>query len=248
MDSPVGLREDRGVGDDSSVLRVVDTTQNQLATGAMVGVLAQPERENVLVNEVLVHDVVPDRGNSIFGDALEGKTEDTVESSSDEGDSRLGGGLSEGLVGNFKVGNVEDISRKESGEASSSILDRELLAIGLVGRRCGGVVLVVGLAGNISTPAGGRRNPKVGGPSVKDDSEVLGGAPEGDGAVVLGVTQIDKIDAVGLLFHTITVTKGVDARGHLDVVVLGGGHGDPDKAGEARRHQKREQANFHHGS
>ena len=237
---PVGLREEGSVGDLTSVLGVVNTTQDQLTTGAVVGVLGQPEGENVLVNELLVHDVVPDGGDGVDGDGLESKTEDTIELGSKEGDSRLGGGLSEGLVGDMEVRDVEDIGGKETRKTTSSVLDLKVLTIGRRGGGSSGVVLVVGLTSDVTTATGGGRDPKVGGTSVKDDSEWLGGGTELDGTIVLRVTQINKLNGVGVirgLLHAIPVTDGIKTVRHLDVV-LGGGHRDPDEVGTAGRHEK----------
>ena len=98
IDGPVSLREERGIGDGTSVVRGIDTSQNELASDRRSVIFAQPEGEDVVLDEVLVHNIVPDRGDRIHRDALEGKTKDTIKGSSNKGNSGLASGLSEDLV------------------------------------------------------------------------------------------------------------------------------------------------------
>ena len=244
VDGPVGLREERSIGDDTSVLGVVDTTEDQLTTGAVVGVLGQPEGENVLVNELLVHDVVPDGGDRVDRDGLESKTEDTIKLGSNEGDSGLGGGLSEGLAGDVEVGETEGILSEETGEPASTVLNLEVLAVGDGGGGGSAVVLVVSLTRDVTTTTGGGRNPKVGGTGIEDNGEGLRGSSKRNGTIVLGVTHIDELDGVGVVLDTISVTDSVNTSGHLHVA-LRGSHGDPDEVGAACRHEKGEKEVLH---
>jgi hypothetical protein len=83
------------------------------------------------------------------------------------------------------VANLEDVVGDEALNSARSVLDGELRAVGLVGGGLGRVELGVGAAGSRGALGGG--DPQVGGSSVEDNLEGLGGVAEGDGAVVLGI-------------------------------------------------------------
>ena len=55
----------------------------------------------------------------------------------------------------------------------------------LVGRRLGGVILIVQVAGDVEEAAVRRWHPQVGAASVKDDLEFLRGGPQPDFAIIL---------------------------------------------------------------
>jgi hypothetical protein len=82
----------------------------------------------------------------INADALEGETHKAVERGNDEGKSGLLGDLSENLVLDTSTGNGNSVLREEAGNLTGAVLDGELLTVGNVGGRLGGVILGVEIA------------------------------------------------------------------------------------------------------
>lgn len=177
VDLPVGLAPEGKLDHLASVVALIDATEGSLGLLALVGV-AEVEGENRLVQETLLEHVVEGRDYSLDTDSVVAKTHDTIEPAEGKGKTRLGGGLSEVLVLDLEVADLEDILRDEAAERTGSIADLELGAVLLVGRRRRRVVLGVKVAGN--RVAALRWDPEVGASRVENDLEGLGRSSERD--------------------------------------------------------------------
>lgn len=192
---PVALFGDGHVGEGTRVQGGVGAAEDQLTTiggGAGAG---QVEGEHGLVDQTLGDHVVEDGSHVINGQGLVGHAEDAVEVGIVEVGARLVGGLCEGLALDGQAVDVDGIGGQVAGEAASSVLDGEGLAVGHVGGASAGVVLVVGQAGIALAGVGG--HPQVGGAGVEQHLEALGRSADSDGAVVGHVHVVGQL----LLVH-----------------------------------------------
>lgn len=132
IDDPVGVVNQRNVGEGGGVEGRVNTAQNEGgAVGASSG--AQEEGEGRILDESLLDHVLEGSGGEIGGDVLESHTEDTVELSSDEGKTVELVHLGEGLGLDNDASHIQIIGVFESGARSRSVLDGKLSAVGLEG-------------------------------------------------------------------------------------------------------------------
>jgi hypothetical protein len=229
---PVSLTGDIEVGEISSVVSLVNSSEDELTTNASIGVSVQPEGKCGGGDEVLSNHVVEHGNDAIDSDGLESKTEDTIELSEHESKSRLLGGLSKGLLLDLETCNGNNILGEETAHGTRTVLDAESSSIGNVGRTLGRVVFVVEVAGDDNERALGRRNPQVAGSSVEDNLESLSGGSNGDGSIVLSI--INVVDGeihrgsgehvgsvVGSASH---LSRGASILGNGDLVELSTGH------------------------
>jgi len=177
---------------------LINSSEDELATSAGVGVSVQPESEGGLGDQVLSNHVVENGDNIVDRDGLESKTKDTIELSKHEGESRLVSGLSENLVSHLESRDGDGILGEETAHLSRTILNLEVSSIGNVGRALVRVVLVVEVAWDHNKAALGTGDPQVAGSSVKHNQEILSWGSDGDGSVVLGIIHVADGDISGV--------------------------------------------------
>ncbi|KAH8635642.1 Vacuolar protease A [Alternaria alternata] len=131
---PVGLAPEGKLDHLASVVALVDATKGSLGLLALVGV-AKVEGENRLVQETLVKHVVKGRDYALDTNSVVAKTHDAVEPTKGEGKTGLGRRLSEVLVLDLEVANLEDVLRDKAAERAGSVADLEVGAVLLVCRR-----------------------------------------------------------------------------------------------------------------
>lgn len=169
---PVSLAAEGDVGDLALVVRGIEATKGSLALITFLVGVAEVEGEDRLVNSLLVNKVVEGGNNLVDGNGVVTKTEDTVEAAEGKGKAGLASSLGKVLLLDLKVANGDVILGDETSQAARAVVDLELGAVGLVGRRRRRVVLGVQVACNAAALLG--RNPQVGATSVQDNLEGLG--------------------------------------------------------------------------
>lgn len=169
---PVGLTAEGDGGQLALVVVLVNTTKGSHRAVAILVGIAKVESKHGLINLLLVHHVVERRDYLVDGDGVIAQTQDTVELTEDEGKAGLLGCLSEVLVLNLDVTNLDGVLRHETTQATRSVSDGEFGAVLLVGRRRRGLVLVVKETGDGAALR--RRHPQVGATRVQNDLELLG--------------------------------------------------------------------------
>jgi hypothetical protein len=180
---PVGLAAQGDLGDLAGVVVLVNTTEDNLGVVSTVGI-AQVEGEYLVVQKLLVDHLVERRDNAVDRDSVVAETQNAVKPAKGESQTRLAGGLGKVLVLNADVTDGNSVLGDETAQATGSVADLELGAILLEGRRRGGVVLGVEIAGDAT--AGLRWHPEVGAASVEDNLEVLGRGTDLDLGEVCG--------------------------------------------------------------
>lgn len=161
LEFPVSLRGDRGIGEGTSVVVWISTTQNELTTlaWASVHITVKPECKDCLIDEALGHEVVPNWGYMVNGDGVEGKSEDTIKSSSNESDSRFCGDFSKVLSFDHNSTNSDLIVTDEALGSSRTILNGKGSTVGLVGTGVGRIIFGVKITGEFPVGTFGGRNP-----------------------------------------------------------------------------------------
>lgn len=218
VDLPVGLAAEGNLGQLASVVVLVDTTEQGLALSTLVVGVAEVEAEDGLVEKTLVNHAVERRNNAVDGDGVIAKTHDTVETAKGEGKTGLRGRLSEQLVLDLEVADLNGVLADVALKAARAVPDGEVGTVLLVGGRLAVVVLGVEVAGNGAAVTAG--NPQVGATGVQNDLELLRRSADGDLREVLSVEEVADGDGVaallrldgGLLEHLIGVALGADAH------------------------------------
>ena len=218
VDLPVSLAAEGNLGQLAGVVVLVDTTEQGLALGTLIVGVAEVEAEDGLVEKTLVDHAVERRHNAVDGDGVIAKTHDAVETTKGEGKTGLRGRLSEELVLDLEVANLNGVLADVALEAAGAIPDGEVGAVLLVGGRLAVVVLGVEVAGNGAAVTAG--NPQVGATSVQNDLELLRRSADGDLREVLSVEEVADGNGVaallgldgGLLEHLVGVALGADAH------------------------------------
>lgn len=182
VDLPVGLAAERDLGELSSVVALVNTTKGSLRGITVLAGITQIKGKYGLVKSLLVQQVVERGHNLVHRDGVETETEDTIEFAKGESQTRLAGGLGKVLVLDFEVTDGDNIVRDKALQAARAVLDGELTAVLLEGRRGRRVVLAVQITSDRA--AGRRGNPQVRATSVQDDLEALRGCADGNLRVV----------------------------------------------------------------
>jgi hypothetical protein len=218
VDLPVGLAAEGNLGQLASVVVLVDTTEQGLALSALIVGVAEVEAEHGLVEQTLVDHAVERRDNAVHGDGVVAETHDTVEAAEGESEAGLRGSLSEQLVLDLEVADLDGVLADVALKAAGAIPDGEVGAVLLVGGRLAVVVLGVQVAGNGAAVTAG--NPQVGATGVQNDLELLRRSADGDLGEVLsveevadgnGVTALLRLDG-GVLEHLLDVALGADAH------------------------------------
>ena len=173
-DLPVGGRGEGDPGEVSGVLGLVPAADGELT----VGLVAEVEGEDALVDLALVDEVLEGGGGLVDGDGVEGEAEDAVEVAGLVGDAEAGGilHLGKALGLNVKTGHVGGVDGPVSGDGPGAVLDGEGGVVDDVGGGLGAVVLALAAddgATAVGAVLGG--DPEVGGAGVEDDLEGLGG-------------------------------------------------------------------------
>lgn len=172
---PVGLAAERDLGDLASVLLIVDTAKHNLGLAVLV---SEIEREDGLINELLLNHLVERRGDAIHSDPRVAETENAIKATKGESQAGLAGSLGKELVVDGNVTNGHSVLRDEAAETTRAILNLKARAVLLVCRRLGRLVLVVEVAGDGAALGGG--NPEVGAAGIQNYLEGLGWRSEGD--------------------------------------------------------------------
>lgn len=175
---PVGLASQRELGELAGVVVLVDTTEDGLGLSLLVVGVAEVEGEDRLVEQVLVNHRVERRGDLVDTDGVVSKTEDTVEAAEGESQARLLSGLTEELVLDLDVTNLDSVLRDVTLNSTRAVADGKVGAVLLVRRRVAVVVLVVEIASDGTAVR--RGDPQVGAASVEDDLELLGRVADGN--------------------------------------------------------------------
>eukprot|EP00916_Digyalum_oweni_P022447 GHVL01037209.1.p2 GENE.GHVL01037209.1~~GHVL01037209.1.p2 ORF type:complete len:328 (-),score=26.81 GHVL01037209.1:337-1320(-) len=173
LDLPVPLFGDWQVGEVARVFLGVTASQDQLSSLRCLGVSVKVEGESWLGDQALRYSVVERGHDSVHRDGLVAQSQDSVKLRGNEGDARLLGGLSEGLLLNLHAADSEGVGAEESSQTASAILDGEDGAVSNVGVGLSAVVFVVKQAGDIGELAFLRGHPQVGRAGVKHHLEVL---------------------------------------------------------------------------
>jgi len=121
---PVGFRGDGGILERAGEFGRVDGAKSQFSSVASSG-LGQPESENGLGDETLAHQVVPNRSDVVDRDGFISHSEDSVEFGNDEGDSRFRSRFGENLVLDEESSKIDGVLAQETGQRTSSVLNRE---------------------------------------------------------------------------------------------------------------------------
>ena len=169
---PVGLAAEGDLDELASVVVLVDTTEGSLGVIALLVGVTQVEGEDRLIQEALVQHVVKGRDHLVNRDGVITQTQNTIESAEGKGQSRLASSLSEVLLLDLQVADLQSILRDETAQATGTILDGKLGAVLLVCARRRGVIFAVEEASNRTALRGW--NPQVGTTCVKNDLEGLG--------------------------------------------------------------------------
>lgn len=106
---PVCLAAERDLGHGTSVVILVDSTEDGLRLGALVVGVAEVEGKDWLVKETLLNRRVERRRDLVNTDGVVTKTEDTVEAAKGKGKAGLRGGLTEELVLDLEVTNLDSV-------------------------------------------------------------------------------------------------------------------------------------------
>jgi len=131
---PVSLRSKRSICEVSSVARGISSSEGQFSSDGIAGILAQPEGEDLLIDEILGDNVVPDWSNGIDGNRLITESEKTIEFGDDPAETWFMSDLSEGLPGDLEASNVNSILAQKARNCSASILNGKGSSISLIGR------------------------------------------------------------------------------------------------------------------
>jgi hypothetical protein len=218
VDLPVSLAAEGNLGQLAGVVVLVDAAEQGLALSTLVVGVAEVEAEHGLIKKTLVNHAVERRDNAVHGDGVVAKTHDTVEAAKGEGKTGLRGSLSEQLVLDLEVANLDGVLADVALKAAGAIPDGKVGAVLLVGGRLAVVVLGVQVAGNGAAVTAG--NPQVGATGVQNDLELLRRGADGDLREVLSVEEVADGDGVaallgldgGLLEHLLGVCLGTDAH------------------------------------
>ena len=120
---PIGLASQWDLGQLSSEVILVDTTEDSFRLITLIIGVTKVEGENRLVQETLVDHTIERRNDLVDGDGIISETQNTVESA--EGESKTGflGSFSEDLVLDLEIANSHMVLGDKSAKASRAISD-----------------------------------------------------------------------------------------------------------------------------
>ena len=186
-DVPVGLLDNLMLLDDGVAQILIDTWDDHVGI-PLLGFLLKIEGEGLLGEIGFLNE----GGETINGDGVEGKTNDTVHLGDEESGTLDLLDLTEAHGGVSGITDVGVVTGDVTLDGARAVGDVEILTIGLVGGGGVWVVLRVGLASDGVAVAG--VNPEVGGTGVWDNSELLPVRAELDFDEVLGVHVVLHVD------------------------------------------------------
>lgn len=193
LEEPVRLRDQRDVLEFSVVQTVVLTAQDHQRS-FLSGVLAQEEREGVVVQQVALDDGEEEGSLSELGNCRPGHTADTIKLGENEGNSAKFGDFSEQVVIDGKSSDGDVIGTGVTRDGSTSVRELERLSDGVIGGRFVGVVGFVQVTGDGSALGGWQ--PQVAGTGIEKNGEGLRRGTDGQFSVVLGVFVV--VDHIGV--------------------------------------------------
>jgi hypothetical protein len=106
VDLPVGLAPQRKLGELAGVVKLIDTTKDNLGVGLGI---TQVEGELLLVEKVLVDHVVERWDDLVDRNRVVSKSENTVEASKSESETWLSCGFCKVLTLEFQVANLDSV-------------------------------------------------------------------------------------------------------------------------------------------
>ena len=133
----------------------------------------EPKGEEGLIKEACIEHLVEGGDDAKDADLREAHSKDSVKFCSHKGQTRLLDCLCKPLSSHVNPSKGKSIGRDEARERARAVLDGELCSVGLVALGLGGRVLAVQDAGDVEGAALCRRDPKIGGASVKNHVELL---------------------------------------------------------------------------
>lgn len=216
VDLPVGFPAERDLGHLSGVVLLVNSTEDSLRLVTVVGV-AQVESKHRLVEQTLVNHVVKRRGDAVHRDGVIAKPHDAVKTAEGEGKTRFRGCLSEELVLDLQITNLDGVLADISLKLARAVANLKLRAVLLVRTRITVVVLAVQVTSDRAAVLA--RHPQVGAAGVQYNLELLRRRTDLDLGEVLGVQEVADSDRVALLRlegllleHLFHITLGPDAH------------------------------------
>lgn len=182
---PIGLTAEGDLGHLPCEVALVDAAEDSFGIITFLVSITQVKRKDWFIQQALVNHVVKGRDDLIDGDRVKAQTKDAVKATKGESKAGFACCLSEVLLLDLQVTNLQGVLRDETAEAAGAISDRKLGSVLLVCRRCGRIVLVMEIAGDGTTLSGW--NPEIGATGVKDDFEPLRWRAKGNLRVVYNV-------------------------------------------------------------
>lgn len=147
IDFPVGLAPQRDLDELTSVVILVDTTENGLGFLLVIGV-TKIEGKYRFVQKTLVEHIVKWGNNAVDTDGVVTQTHDSIEATKGKGKAGLRSGLGEVLLLDLQITNLESVLRDETFKRTGSVTNGEIGSVLLVCGRRGRVILGVEVAGN----------------------------------------------------------------------------------------------------
>jgi len=193
LELPPELSAQGLVDEVTSVESIVNTTEDELATAGSSWVLVEPEGEQGGRDESLSEEIVPQGGDVIGRDGVEGKSEDAIGLGLNKSQTGFRGSLSESLVLNVQSSDSNDILSDVTSNSSRSVLDGEGGSVSNISGRSRVSEAVVETASDVQEGALGGWNPEVAASSIEDHVEVLRRSSDGDWSVVLGLVFFEVI-------------------------------------------------------
>lgn len=151
LNLPVSLSAEWDLDKLARVVRLVDTAKDDLR---LVVSVTKIESEDSLVELALVDQVVEWWDNSVDGDGVVSETQDTIEAAEGESETWLLGSLSEILLLDGEVTDVEGVLGDETAQATRAVDNLEAGTVALVGAGSIGIIGLVKVASNGATLLG----------------------------------------------------------------------------------------------